>query len=301
MATTGPRLEIRLLGAFHVTLDGRRAPCGGAKRDALLAILAMNRGRPVSMDALVEYLWSTDVPAAPRNAVHHHITRLRAALGQESILGSSNGYALGDATTDALVFEEMLVEARAALRDGDAREAADLAARSLALWHGLALQGLPETDWIRAEAGRLEELRIDAHEELFEAELELGRHREIVSELQRAVRESPFRERLWRQLMLALYRSGRAADALETYQSARRVYMELGLEPSPDLRRMQQAILAHDPAIAGLLGTLRAAAPVPLEDARDELAHTLQLLREKLRHAEELYERAFPALVGIAA
>ena len=112
------------------------------------------------------------------------------------------------------------------------------------------------TDSVRAEADRLEELRIDALEERFEAALELGEHREIVSELQQAVHEHPFRERLWRQLMLALYRSGRAADALEAYQSARRVHVEqLGLEPGPELRRTQEAILAHDPSIAGVSAT----------------------------------------------
>src|SRR4029450_13713647 len=157
------------------------------------------------------------------------------------------------ATTDALVFEDLLVEARAALREGDARRAADVAARALPLWRASALDGLADTDSVRAESDRLEELRIDALEERFEAALELGEHREIVSELQQAVHERPFRERLWRQLMLALYRSGRAADALEAYRSARRVPIDqLGLEPGPELRRTQDAILAHDPSIAGV-------------------------------------------------
>ena len=167
------------------------------------------------------------------------------------------------------------------------------AARSLALWRGPALQGLPDTHALSAAARRLEELRIDALEERFEAALALGEHREIVSELKHAIDEHPFRERLWRQLMLALYRSGRQADALETYRSARRVHVErLGLEPGPELRRIQEAILAHDPAIAGV-APLRGAAPAaPLDDRRQELAGLLDQLRENLRHAEELYERA---------
>jgi DNA-binding SARP family transcriptional activator len=294
------RLEIRLLGTFHVTVDGRPCRTGGSKRDGLLALLAVRRGRPVSIDALIDELWGSDVPALPRNAVHHHVVRLRATLGQESIVGSRNGYALANATTDVLVFEDLLVEARAALRDGDARTAADLAERALSLWRGQALQGLPDTDWVRAEADRLEELRFDALEERFEAALELGEHREIVSELQQAVCERPFREWLWRQLMLALYRCGRAADALETYRSAWRVHVEqLGLEPGPELRRIHQAILAHDPAIAGVPATRHATLPLPLEDRRGELARVLDKLREDLRHAEELYERACGATEGI--
>ena len=303
MAKTQDRLEIRLLGTFQVTVDGRPAGTGGSKRDALLALLALRSGRPVSVDALIDALWDADVPASPRNAIHHHVARLRAALGQESIVGSGNGYALENAITDALVFEDLLAESRAALRAGDARTAAGVAARALALCRGRALDGLPQTLWVGAEAERLEGLRIDALEERFEAALELGEHREIVSELQRAIRESPFRERLWRQLMVALYRSGRAADALEAYQSARRVLVEeLGLEPGPELRRTQEAILAHDPGIgrAAVSATHRAGPVPPLDDPTDELACVLDQLRENVRNAEELYERARSALEGLA-
>jgi DNA-binding SARP family transcriptional activator len=293
MLTQQTRLEIRLLGAFQVTVDGRPAGTGGSKRDALLALLALRRGRPASVDALIDDLWGSDLPASPRNAVQHHVARLRATLGQNAIVGSPNGYALPDATTDAVVFENMLAEARAALRGGDARRAADMAARALSLWHGSALEGLADTDSVRAEANRLEELRIDALEERFEAALELGEHREIVSELQQAVHERPFRERLWRQLMVALYRSGRAADALEAYQSARRIHVEqLGLEPGPELRRAQEGILAHDPEITGL--------SLPLDARRDELGRVLEQLRENLRNAEELYARACGTAEGIA-
>jgi DNA-binding SARP family transcriptional activator len=291
-------LEIRLLGPFDVSVAGRPASVSGSKRDLLLALLALRRGRPVSVDALVEELWGDDFPSSPRNAVQHHVARLRAALGRDSIVGSPNGYALGSATTDALAFEELLVEARTAARAGDPRAAAELAARALGLWRGPALQGLPETIWVRAEADRLEELRIDALEERFESALALGEHREIISELQHTIDESPFRERLWRQLMLALYRSGRQADALKVYGAARRVHVDrLGLEPGPELRQIQEAILAHDPRIA--------APPLKL-DTRDDLAGVLDQLRANLRHAEALYERACSVagdlgLVGLAA
>jgi DNA-binding SARP family transcriptional activator len=300
MITEQKRLEIRLLGTFQVTVNGCPAARGGSKRDALLALLALRRGRPASVDALIQDLWGSDLPSSPRNAVQHHVARLRAALGQDTIVGTPNGYALADASTDALLFEDLLVEARAAIRDGDARTAADVAARALSLWAGPALEGLADTDSVRAEADRLEELRIDALEERFEAALVLGEHREIVSELQQAVHERPFRERLWRQLMLALYRCGRAADALEAYQSARRVHVEqLGLEPGPELRRTQEAILAHDPSIAGVVSATAAGAPsLPLENRRDELGRVLDQLRENLRHAEQLYEWACGAAEG---
>ena len=286
-------INIQLLGPFQVLVDGRPAATGGSKRDALLALLALNRGRPVSVDALIDALWGCDIPAAPRNAVQHHVARLRAALGQESIVGSRNGYALANGSTDALVFEDMLVAARAALRDGDAQTAADLTAQALSLWRGRALEGLSDTIAINAEGDRLEGLRLDALEERFEAALALGEHRGIVPELQRAVHESPFRERLWRQLMLALYRSGRAADALETYQTARRQLVDqLGLEPGPELRRTQEAILAHDPGLVDV---------EPLDGSGAELARMVEQLRQNLRDAEELYERARRALEGIAA
>jgi DNA-binding SARP family transcriptional activator len=284
MPATRDRLEIRLLGTLDVRVDGRSTGTGGTKRDALLTLLALRRGRPVSIDALVDELWGECVPVSPRNAVQHHIARLRATLGAESIVGSRNGYALVGATIDAVVFEQQLVEARVALRGRDPRTAAELAAGALALWRGPALQSLPDTDRLRAEAERLESLRIDALEEQFEAALALGEHREIVSEIQRAIQESPFRERLWRQAMLALYRSGRAADALDVYSSARRVLVEqLGLEPGPELRQTQEAILAHDPTIA-------VPAPASL-DSRAEVARMLAQLRANLRQAEELYER----------
>jgi predicted ATPase/DNA-binding SARP family transcriptional activator len=244
-------LEIRLLGPFEVLSGGTLADVGGSKRQALLAMLALRNGRVVDVDGLVDGLWGEELPAAPRNALHHHIARLRAALGEESIVGSADGYALKDGRVDAVRFEELLAETRAALRDGDAPAAADAVAAALALWRGPALQGLPTTSWFTAEARRLETLRVDALEEDFEIRLALGEHRELMPVLRSALADNQFRERLWGQLMLALYRSGRQADALETFQEARRVLAdELGLEPGPELRQLQDAILAHDPAIA---------------------------------------------------
>jgi predicted ATPase/DNA-binding SARP family transcriptional activator len=246
-------LEIRLLGPFEVLAGGTPADVGGSKRQALLAMLALRNGRVVGVDMLIDGLWGSELPSSPRNALHHHVARLRAALGEDAIVGSADGYALHGARVDALRFEELLAEIRDALRDDDVRSAADAVASALALWRGPALQGLTETQWFSAEARRLETLHVDALEEQFEVALALGEHRELVSALRSALADNPFRERLWGQLMLSLYRSGRQADALEAFQEARRVLAdELGLEPGPDLRRLQEAILAHDPAIAAV-------------------------------------------------
>jgi predicted ATPase/DNA-binding SARP family transcriptional activator len=245
------RLEIGVLGPFEVRAGGRLADVGGSKRQALLAMLALRPGRVVGVDTLVDALWGEELPAAPRNALHHHIARLRAALGEEAIVGSVDGYALSESLVDATRFEELLAETRAALRDGDLFSAADAVESGLALWRGPALQGLGATTWFGAEARRLETLRVDALEEQFEVRLALGEHRELVPGLRAALADNPYRERLWGQLMLALYRSGRQADALETFQEARKVLAEeLGLEPGPELRGLQDAILGHDPAIA---------------------------------------------------
>ncbi len=244
-------LEIRLLGPFEVFAERATADVGGAKRQALLAMLALRSGRMVEVDALIDGLWGEELPSAPRNAIHHHIARLRAALGEEAIVGSADGYALAPADVDAIRFEELLAETRAALRNLDISAAADAAAAALALWRGSALQGLTATSWFSAEAHRLETLRVDALEEEFEARLALGEHRDLAPALRAALDRNPFRERLWGQLMLALYRCGRQAEALEAFQEARRVLGdELGLEPGPELRRLQEAILSHDPVIA---------------------------------------------------
>jgi predicted ATPase/DNA-binding SARP family transcriptional activator len=244
-------LEIRLLGPFEVIAGGRRLDIPGSRRQALLAILALAHGRVVAVDDLVDAVWGADLPAAPRNAVQHHVARLRAALGREALGGSGDGYALRHAAVDALVFEELLASAVTARRDGDPRAASADAAAALALWRGAPLQGLTDGAWFAAEARRLDALQVDALEERFDAALALGEHREVGPKLRAALDENPYRERLWGQLMLALYRSGRQADALDAFHEARRVLSEgLGLEAGPELRSLQDAILAQDPAIA---------------------------------------------------
>ena len=279
-------LEVRLLGPFEAIVAGNLVDVRGAKRQALIAFLALRPGHVVAADTLVEALWGSDLPAAPRNAVQHHVTRLRRALGPETIRLAQDGYALEGAIVDAFQFEELLAAARAALREGDPRSAAETIATALALWRGPPLLGLPDSAWARAETGRLEALRLDALEERFEAALALGEHAEIGTAVRAALEESPFRERLWGQLMLALYRSGRQADALETFQKARHVLSEeLALEPGPELRRLQQAILAQDPAIAPVPVAPRRRGNLPAAVAsfigrEPELAELVRLVRE---------------------
>jgi DNA-binding SARP family transcriptional activator len=279
-------LEIRVLGPFEVLAGERQPDMGGAKRQALLAMLALRRGRVVAVDALIDGVWGEELPSAPRNALHHHIARLRAALGENAILGSSDGYALAAASIDAVRFEELLADTRTALRDGDISAAADSVAAATALWRGPALQGLTGTAWFDAEARRLESLHVDALEEQFEVALALGEHRELVPALRSALADNPFRERLWGQLMLALYRSGRQADALEIFQEARRVLSdELGLEPGPELRRLQEAILAQDATIAALPAGRRRRGNLPAPATSfvgrdDELHEVAALLHE---------------------
>jgi|GEM_PF-421558 len=244
-------LDVRLLGPFEVRVGEKLADVGGSKRRGLLAMLALEKGRVVELDTLVDGLWGAELPAAPRNAIHHHVARLRAALGEGAISSTPDGYALEAADVDGVRFEDLLTDTRAALRDGDLRSAADAARAALDLWRGEALQGLPATEWFEAVGRRLRTAHVDALEEQFDVALALGEHRELAPALRAALADHPFRERLWGQLMLALYRSGRQADALETFQEARVILAdELGVEPGPDLRRLHEAVLAHDPLIA---------------------------------------------------
>jgi len=279
-------LEIRLLGPLEVEAGGRPAEVSGSKRRGLLALLALHSGRVVDVEELIDVLWGEELPAAPRNAVQHHVARLRAALGPEAIFASADGYALHGASVDALRFEELVQEARFALQEGDVRAGADSVSLALEMWRGPPLHGLTDMPWFSAEARRLQALRVDAFEEQFEAALALGEHREVVSALHAAVEENPVRERLWGQLMLALYRSGRQADALETFQQARRRLVdETGLEPGPELRRLQAAILAQDPAIAPVEVEPRRRGNLPAPttsfvDRERELTEVVDLLRE---------------------
>ncbi|HUJ91224.1 MAG TPA: BTAD domain-containing putative transcriptional regulator [Gaiellaceae bacterium] len=241
--------EFRLLGPLEVLTDGRPAPLRAAKQRALLADLLVHRGKVVSVDRLVDDLWQESPPAGARHALEAHASRLRGALGDAAALvAQPPGYALEvePDLVDAVRFERLLAEARAAAPE----QAAELAAAALALWRGPALADFAYEPFAQAEIARLEELRWEAVHLRIDAGLALGRDG-LVPELEALVAAEPLRERLRAQLMLALYRAGRQADALAVYRDARTALLdELGLEPGPELRELEAAILRQDETLA---------------------------------------------------
>jgi len=255
-ASRAEQLQVAVLGPFEIRLGDEAVEVRGPKRQALVALLALRGARGASVQMLVDALWHDDaevdgLPAAPRNAIQHHVARLRLALGPGRIESSPAGYALAGAEVDAARFEERLLAARAASRRGDAGAALASAEAALSLWRGRPLARLPAARWAELEARRLHNLRADALEVRHDAALALGRHADVAAAVRPELEEHPFRERLWAQLMLALYRSGDRAEALAAYGEAERLLRErLGLEPGPELAQLRRAILARDPRIA---------------------------------------------------
>lgn len=248
-------------------------PLVGARRRTLLALLVMHAPHGVGSDQLADELWAGRPPSTARTALQMQVRALRRALGPElPLLTVPGGYALdaGRTDTDVATFQRGVAVGTAALRCDDPERAARELAGALGLWRGPALAEFADTQFLRVEAARLEELRLGALEAHVDAELELGRHGMLVGELRRLIVEHPYRERLRGQLLLALYRSGRQAEALEEYRRARECLVEeLGLEPGDELQRLQQAILAHDPALRLTIPTARST--VPHGDARRPL------------------------------
>ena len=243
-----PAVEIRLLGPLEVGASGRRLELRRQKQRALLALLALRAGEVVSTDRLVEELWGASPPKAAVGSLQNLVSELRKVLGSDVLVTRSPGYLLGIGRdqVDAHRFERIAREAQS----GPAESRAARLREALALWRGAPLADLAFESFAQAEIARLEELRASVREALFEAELELGHHASLVSELEAFVAEHPLRERPRGQLMLALYRAARQADALDAYRQARETLVEeLGIEPSTDLQRLEQAILRHDPAL----------------------------------------------------
>ncbi len=214
----------------------------------LLAILLVHANEVVSTDRLVHELWGDDPPKTAVPALHNAVSRLRKALGDTVVQTRSPGYTLEVSADelDAARFEQLLAEAV-----GPPEQAADRLREALALWRGPALADFAYEPFAQSAIARLEELHIVAIEDRIEADLALGRHDVLVGELGSLIIDHPFRERLRRQLMVALYRAGRQADALGAYQDARRMLSdELGVDPSPALKELERAILQHDPSLA---------------------------------------------------
>jgi DNA-binding SARP family transcriptional activator len=245
-------MEFRILGPLEVLERDVAQPLGAAKQRAVLAILILHRGELVSADRLADELWGEHPPATAAKTLQGYISRLRKTLGEDLLRTQGRGYVLtlppGELDLDQ--FDRLAREGRTALSDGNAATAAERLRDALALWHGPPLADFTYEPFAQAEIARLEETRLASVEDRIDADLGLGRHDQLVAELERLVREYPGRERLRGQLMLSLYRAGRQADALECYRIGRRAMIdELGLEPGRALQDLEAAILGQDPAL----------------------------------------------------
>ena len=242
-------MEVGILGPVVITDREADLLVEAPKERALVATLALNVGIPVPPAVLITALWGDDPPATAAKTLQTHVSKLRKLVGTDVIVSDPSGYVLqvDPGSVDAHRFEELLDAGRAALRDGDARTAARLLAECRDLWRGEPLADLAEGAFRLGQETRLAELRLLAAERRIEAELALGHHRDSVGELEALVAEHPFRESLWGQLMVALYRSGRQADALRCFHRLRRVLAdELGIEPSAPIVRLESQILRQD-------------------------------------------------------
>jgi DNA-binding SARP family transcriptional activator len=265
-------MEFRILGPLEVDEDGRRVELGGARQRALLAILLTRANQVVSRDRLIDELFGEEPRESAGALLQVYVSRLRKALepGRERrqqtgvVVTKAPGYLVrvGPDELDLARFERLAEEGRSALAGSAPEIARERLVEALALWRGPALADFALEPFAQGEARRLEELRLAAVEDRIDAELELGRHDALVGELESLIGANPLRERLRGQLMLALYRSGRQAEALDAYQATRRVLVdELGIEPNSRLQELERAILRQDPSLEP--GGPEAAAPAP--------------------------------------
>src|SRR5262245_35745146 len=229
-------MEFRVLGPLEVGEDGGLVELGGVKQRSLLAMLLLNAGEVVSTDRLIDALWGARPPVRSGKSIQVYVSRLRKTLADDRLVTCPPGYVLHvePAEFDLARFEQLVADARGAAPDAASRKLSE----ALALWRGPPLADLAYEQFAQAEIARLEEMRLAAVELRIEADLALGRHAELVPELETVVVSHPLREHFRYQLMLALYRSDRQADALQAYQDARRELSEgLGLEPSDSLKQ----------------------------------------------------------------
>ncbi len=242
-------LQFRILGPIEVSDETGHVALGGPKQRGLLAILVLEAGRVVPTDRLIDLLWGEEAPKTATASLQNGVGRLRRALGPDVLQTRPPGYVLRvePDQIDARRFERALVDARRL----PAEERRDRLDAALALWRGPALAEFAFDEFAQAETRRLEELRLVAHGERIDADLELGRHGDVIGELEGLIRDHPLRETFRRQLMLALYRAGRQAEALDVYQDARARFIdELGIEPGPELKRLQAEILRHEAGLS---------------------------------------------------
>ena len=266
--------EFRLLGPLEAIVGGDPIRLAAQKPRALLALLLLDRNRVVATDRLVDELWGDAPPAQATKTLQVYVSQLRKELGPERLATRAPGYELrvADGELDLDRFDALVRTGREQLAAGDAAAAASTLRDALALWRGPALQEFRSEPFAGGAAARLEELRLGALEDRLQAELDAGAAADVVPELEQLVVSEPLRERPRELLMLALYRSGRQADALDLYRRARELFVEeLGIEPGPALRELEQAILRQDAALAAprrARGVVAAAAPTPLRRRR---------------------------------
>jgi DNA-binding SARP family transcriptional activator len=244
-------LDFLILGPFQV-LDEQPLVLGGPRQRAVLALLLLNRREVVTTDRMIDELWGEHPPATVGKAIHVYISNLRKVVGDGILLTSDGGYRLvvEPSQVDADRFDALVARGRTALERGYPVMARQRLREALGMWRGRPLADFSYHQFAQAEIARLEEARMAALEDRIEAELALGAHTALVPELETHVRAHPARERLWGQLMVALYRSGRQADALERYRRARRILIdEFAIEPGRDLKDIEHGILTQDPAL----------------------------------------------------
>jgi DNA-binding SARP family transcriptional activator len=251
-------MDYGILGPLEARTRDRPVSLRGARQRELLAVLLLHANEIVSSDRLIDDLWEDDPPPTAAKMIQNGVSQLRKLLepegveGEQRLVTRSPGYLLRvePGELDADRFEALAAEGRRELAAGEPAAALERLREALAIWRGPALVDFADATFARAEAARFDELRSAATEDRIEAELALGRHAVVIAELEALVAQHPLRERLRGQLMLALYRSGRQADALRVYQETREVLVEeLGLEPSPALQRLEKAVLMQDPAL----------------------------------------------------
>lgn len=247
-------MEVKLFGEFEVIEEGVAIPVRGAKQRALLAMLALNRGNPVSSDRLIDQLWGDGKTANPTNALQAQIVQLRRTLGASAIVTSEAGYALNVSASDLDVsrFEDRITEGRRHSDNGDLALASAALSDALRLRRGEPLVEFAYAGFADGERAHLNELALVATEYRVQADLGLGVDNDLAGELEALCRNHPLRERLWELLMLALYRAGRQAEALRAYTEIRdRLVDELGIDPGPALRDLEARMIAQDPGLAG--------------------------------------------------
>ena len=268
--------EFRLLGPLEALIDGNPVNLAAAKPRALLALLLLNRNRVVPTEKLIDELWGDEPPARATKTLQVYVSQLRKELGPERLLTRAPGYELrvGEDELDVDRFEKLAAEARARLAAGDAGGAVEGMRRALDLWRGPALLEFRVEPFAERAAARLEDLRLAAVEDWLLAALEDGEAAGIVPELEELVASHPLRERPRELLMLALYRAGRQAEALELFRRTRELFVsELGIEPGASLRELEQAMLRQDTALLGEVGAQRVASMSP-GDARPRRRRT---------------------------